>query len=379
MHSTTPVVIAALAVLGRSNPLPNPYNSIKNFITPRDEINNDVIRFMKCDKLFHVDPAVGGVEDAFAGYWADLNAQGPPNDRAVGGALYDRIEDFFYNGKGVVYGNNFESGVGYTQAHFDHPTSDPAPPMGLYVGSAIMQNAEGKFGFNCFTDDHQDNFKFDDEKYGTCRSYVWCVQKDALDFTAKASSTVRKAEDDSLPIPSKIYSRFHERYDKDKGICDTAPLELEHENPSSEVCSVSWECSNDDRLAGSAIMDTLIAEMQHFGDISQYEENTEKGQYFCNPASGGCSLQPDHTYRTMPDETLVLARAAPPPQSGRAGYRVAYIQTKITCKAQEENDVFCKVIGPLFGLLGLSPALGPASAFAGALIASSCGAAEVSA
>ncbi|KAF2004999.1 hypothetical protein P154DRAFT_571741 [Amniculicola lignicola CBS 123094] len=312
---------------------------------------------MKCDKLTHTD-AGGGAEDAFSGYWSDKATQGPPNKYAIS-KLYHRVDDKFYNGIGPVYGNNFEGGGGYIQAHMDFPTKEASPIL--------------DWGFNCFTEDLKNPFKFDHEKYGTCRTHVWCVQKDVLHFAAWESSEVRKAWAENLPVPSNIYSRFNEIFDKNLGHCDPKPLELEYSGtgPATEKCTVSFRCTNNDK----AILDILVTQLKQFGDKSQYKDDVEKQPDDCK--LGGCSPRKDIHWRSVPSQTSLIARGIPPPGSGRFGYEVAHIQAKITCKAEESNQTFCKVIGPLFGLIGLNPAFGPAASFAGATVASACGTQEI--
>lgn len=167
---STLIIAPALASLGLSAALPT--------FDPRDIVNNDVIRFMKCGNLFTVRPDVGGFEGGMAGYWANVNDLGPPNER-VTFDMATRVDDYFYNNK-HDYAGKSDDGKGGMSLNITEPTSDPNPQFALYTGYAKRNVGNTVSTYNCFTDSLEFGFEYEDEKLGTCKSWVWCVQKDAL-------------------------------------------------------------------------------------------------------------------------------------------------------------------------------------------------------
>ena len=168
---TKHALFAALLPLANSIALP--------VLETRDEVHNDVIRYMKCDSLFTVKDT-GGWEQGMAGWYADRGQTGAPNNRAIFD-MYTAMEDYFYNGKGDVYEADYEGGGGRIGVHFTAPYTAPHPPLGVFVGTAKRTTGSQSFTYNCFTDSWaNDGFQYKDEKYKTCRSCATCVQKDAL-------------------------------------------------------------------------------------------------------------------------------------------------------------------------------------------------------
>ncbi|KAF2003114.1 hypothetical protein P154DRAFT_532598 [Amniculicola lignicola CBS 123094] len=360
---TTPAVFAALASLSSANAVPH---------VARAEILGDGIRLMKCENLFHVEPSIGGIEDGLIGYWNDMSKAGPP-DRRLSTKLGDRIEDFFYNGKSPDgnYGGKFENeAVMETAVQLNKPILTTPPDTAVWVGIARVRKADDKlFGYNCFTDDFHTPYTFDDPKYGTCTTYVLCIQKPALLFDALASKQAVGAPLEALPLPADIYKHFGERYDEASGVCDVEVLKLEKSGDTGEECTVKFECTNDDKTTGSVVMSTLISSLANFGATSQYSESevSQVGQGLNCDTGGFCTELPDAMYRFMPAYTKVKATSQPTPDNG-PGYGVSWISTTIECKKKEENDAFCKVLGGLFAVSAIMPTLAPAGAVAGAIV-----------
>lgn len=333
----------------------------------RDQVQNDVIRYMKCGKLTTVKPDVGGWELGMAGWYEDAGQTGAPNSRATF-EMYTAMEDYFYNGKGSVYGADYEGGGGSLWVDFSAPYPQPNPEKGVFVGTAKRRTGSETFTYNCFTERWSEAFEYEDEKYGSCASYATCVQKDALRIFAKGTEDTTKAQDTNLPAPADIYSKFSERYDADSGICDISPIDI------GTGCSVKFECKNNDR---PEVMDVLIDNLQNFGKSGAFKEETETYSPPCNPSAGGCPGPQEYLYRTMPKTTQLAARGVPPPDSGRFGYEVAYIKTTVTCEDTNSDKALCDAFGSIFSLVGLIEPLAPLAEFGGIATEIGCGLAGV--
>lgn len=277
-------------------------------------------------------------------------------------------EDYFYNGKGSVYGADYEGGGGSLWSDFYDPESNPNPATGIFVGTARRTTGSESFTYNCFTESSETQFEYEDEEFKTCRSYVTCVQKDALKIFAKGSEEVVRGEGEELPAPADIYSKFPERYDDVTGVCDPAPIEI------SDRCSVKFECKNHDK---PEVMNALVDNLNLFGTSEAYNQWEEEYTPPCNPSAGGCPPPRMVTFRTMPDVTQLIARGVPPPDSGRFGYEVAYIQTSITCEQSEADAALCDAFGTIFGLAGMIEPLAELAEFGGMITEFGCGLAGV--
>lgn len=139
-------------------------------------------------------------------------------------------------------------------------------------------------------------------------------------------------------------------------------------------CAVRFDCKNHDN---PEVMNVLIDNLKNFGKTEAFKEETETYQPPCNPSAGGCPGPSKHVYRTMPKVTQLVARGAPPPDSGRFGYEVAYIKTTITCKEAKTDKALCDAFGSIFGLASLIGPLAPIAEFGGIATEIGCGLAGV--
>ncbi|KAF2733871.1 hypothetical protein EJ04DRAFT_564732 [Polyplosphaeria fusca] len=166
---------------------------------------------MKCENLYEIRPEIGGWEQGMAAWYGDAAQTGAPDSRAIFN-MYTATEDFYYTGQGHTFGTDVEGGGSQLWANFNQPPQALWPPKGVFLGTAQRNVGAQKFTYNCFTEDSDTPFEYEDEKYLTCTSYVICVQKDALRTFAKGTEETTRSLEDRLPPPQAIYSRFSERY-----------------------------------------------------------------------------------------------------------------------------------------------------------------------
>lgn len=328
-------------------------------LLPREEIHRDVIRYMKCGSLTTSKPDVGGWEQGMAAYWPDEATGGEPPERVIF-EMYTAMEDYFYNGHGSKYGGDSDKSTSIWVGFKDPGVIKP--PNKIYVGHAERKTATQTFGYNCFT---EDEFRYEDPKYGTCRNYVKCVQKDAVKVFIKGSEDVMTASD--MPIPSEIYAKIDEVYDKKQRLCDaTKDVELDY---IKSGCKIRFDCEDNDEEG--AIMEKLVDTMRKMGSSAEFwKDELIKGQVLCD-ASGGCYQQPDFINRSIPSQIQLVARGIPQ-SNGRVGYKVAHVKATITCK-NPNKDALCNALEKSFGLVSFIPKVADIGSVAGWITEVGCG------
>lgn len=73
--------------------LPFVSSSVLPILNPRDQVYNDVIRWMKCEMLYEIRPT-GGWEQGMAAWYDDRGRPGAPNTRIIF-PMNDATSDFF--------------------------------------------------------------------------------------------------------------------------------------------------------------------------------------------------------------------------------------------------------------------------------------------
>lgn len=329
-------------------------------LSAREEIAQDAIRYIKCATLTTVRPDVGGWEQGMAAYYPDAATVGAPAEKVVFD-MYTAVEDFFYNGKGSVYGGDSDKD---TSMWVDF-TVNPGvvnPPDGVYVGNVKRKTGTQTFGYNCHTDE---SYEYEDEEYGTCYGYVTCVQKDALKLFIKGSEDTVKGE--NLEKPQDIFSKLSERYDRDQRLCDPAAVDLE-----TPGCSVKFECSDND--VNGAVLDVLVDQMiNEMGGSGLYKEETTYTLPVCDPATDGCSSTEEvpHLIRSVPSVIQMKARSIPQ-SDARFGHEIAEVKATVECE-DKNKDALCDALGTIFSLVGMVPKMGEVAGVAGVIADIGCG------
>jgi len=153
-------------------------------LSPRDAVSKDTIRYMKCAKLVNSKKhAANGDpwERGMAAHYADKDAQPGAPTRQVLFDMQAAKGDIFYDHDGPAYGgDDFFWGGGKIWSSFSSPVKIIDPPRGVWLGSASSTVGSDTFSFNCFTEGRDKPFKYEDQYYGTCTTYVTCLQADAL-------------------------------------------------------------------------------------------------------------------------------------------------------------------------------------------------------
>jgi hypothetical protein len=329
-------------------------------LLPREEVYRDVIRYMKCANLFTSKPDVGGWEQGMAAYWPDEATGGEPPERVIFD-MYSAMEDYFYNGRGIKYGGTSDQG---TSIWVDF--KDPGvikPPNKIYVGHVERKTATQTFGYNCFT---EDEFEYEDPKYGTCMNYVKCVQKDAVKVFIKGSEDVMRATD--MPNPSEIYAKIDEVYDKKQRLCDSKKeVDLDY---IKSGCKIKFDCEDNDEEG--AIMDMLVQTMRTMGSSSEFwKDEVVKGPIVCDPSTDVCKTDNEYIYRSIPSQIQLVARGIPQ-TTGRVGYKVAHVKATITCK-NPNKDALCNALAKSFGLVSFIPKVADIGDVAGWATEVGCG------
>jgi hypothetical protein len=153
-------------------------------LSSRDEVSKDTIRYMKCAKLVNSNKhAANGDpwERGMAAYYADKGAAPSAPTSQVIFDMQAAKGDIFYDHDGPAYGGDiFFWGGGKIWSSFSSPVKIIDPPRGVWLGSADRTVGSDTFSFNCFTEGRDNPFSYEDRYYGTCTTYVTCIQADAL-------------------------------------------------------------------------------------------------------------------------------------------------------------------------------------------------------
>ncbi|KAF2814473.1 uncharacterized protein BDZ99DRAFT_473529 [Mytilinidion resinicola] len=327
-------------------------------VVPREDVHVDVIRMMKCAALFDIKPE-GGWEQGMAGWWVHESDTGAPADMAIFD-LHSAELDFFYTDPNKHYEAKSNAGTDFVIDTVD--PGDPNPPNGpdgVWVGHAVF----GSSSYNCLTDKL---YTYEDAKYGTCNSYVRCLQKDALKVSVSASNDTIRVED--LPPANEIYAHLTERFNTDSHICDTTPVDL----GTSQNCKVHFDCNDND--INAAVLPILRTQMDKFGSTSMFVTEVITDSEINAGCSPACYNDVTRTYRTMPTFTKIIARGVPQDDS-RLGYEVASIEAHITCDPDPGNAGVCSALGSVFSIGALIPdGLDKVFGFAGAALDTACSA-----
>ncbi|KAF2686231.1 hypothetical protein K458DRAFT_402721 [Lentithecium fluviatile CBS 122367] len=308
-------------------------------VAPCEGIARDIIRYMKCAKLFVVKPDVGGYEQGQAAYWA-----GPDT------------KDFFFNGRGSVYGGDSnQSGI---WADFYNSPKMDKPPMRAFIGKAKQTTGSQQFGYNCKTGD---SFEYEDEKYGTCQSRVTCQQKDALKLGIHGSEDTVEAL--GLDKPEVIFGKIDEVFDKEAHTCDPKDIEL------SVGCKVKFDCE-DNSEDGKVITGMVELRGQNLKDLHSGHEVKVPGS--CDLGNDRCTPDSTAMASVVPSQIQMVARSIPQVADQRYGPKVVEIKATIPCEAKNK-DALRDALGTMFSLTALMPQFAEVAGVGDVVTETACG------
>jgi hypothetical protein len=189
--------------------------------------------------------------------------------------------------------------------------------------------------FNCFA---KNDWEYTDEKYGLCKTYVECRQKDALKINVLGTEEVVREWD--LTPGNEIYAKFQDAYNKEKSMCTEDDIDL---SATEKKCTVKFECKDN---GNKEVMKSLAEEFSKLQDSGITKEETvtiDRGQ--CE-LRGDCFEDANRIYRSVPKILNMVAHSVPENPESKFGTEVASIKATVECEKEESLlDRICDALG----------------------------------